>query len=59
MFSSVLDINECSSNPCQNGATCIEGINAFTCTCSPGYAGTTCETGTQDLVKYCFATDYC
>ena len=50
----ISDINECTSNPCLNGATCTDGINAFTCTCAPGYAGTTCETGTRDLVKLVF-----
>lgn len=39
------DIDECASNPCQNGATCIDGINSFTCKCVPGYTGKLCETG--------------
>ena len=36
------DINECSSQPCQNGATCHDGINRFTCTCVDGYTGVLC-----------------
>ena len=39
------DIDECASNPCQNGATCIDGINAYTCNCVPGHAGDNCEIG--------------
>ena len=38
------DINECTSTPCQNGATCIDGVNLFTCNCVPGYTGTKCQT---------------
>ena len=43
----VLDTNECASDPCLNGATCEDGINQYTCDCSPGYTGTHCETGEQ------------
>ena len=39
-----LDIGECSSDPCQNGGTCIDEINAFTCNCMSGYTGDVCET---------------
>ena len=38
------DINECSSNPCQNGGTCTDGFNSFSCACVAGYAGNNCET---------------
>ncbi|CAH1256252.1 NOTCH3 [Branchiostoma lanceolatum] len=38
----VADINECHSAPCQNGATCQDGVNSFTCQCAPGYIGTLC-----------------
>ncbi|CAG2214236.1 CSMD [Mytilus edulis] len=37
------DINECLSTPCQNGATCHNEVNAYSCTCVPGYQGTNCE----------------
>ncbi|KAI0221968.1 hypothetical protein LSAT2_026773 [Lamellibrachia satsuma] len=36
------DINECDSNPCMNGATCVDDINRYTCTCVPGYSGVHC-----------------
>ncbi|XP_065053009.1 fibropellin-3-like [Rhopilema esculentum] len=39
-----IDINECESNPCKNGATCLNQINRYVCQCSPGYTGTNCET---------------
>ena len=40
-----IDINECSSNPCQNGGTCVDGINSHTCNCDLGYSGDNCEIG--------------
>ena len=39
------DINECLSNPCQNGGTCFDGINQYTCVCLLGFTGTFCESG--------------
>nr|CAB3233619.1 protein crumbs [Phallusia mammillata] len=36
------EINECSSNPCRNGATCVDEINRYLCECVPGYKGLTC-----------------
>ena len=39
------DIDECASSPCQNGGTCIDGINSHTCNCVPGHAGDNCEIG--------------
>ena len=39
-----LDTNECASDPCQNGATCTDGLNLFTCNCATGWYGTTCDT---------------
>ncbi|XP_066275138.1 fibropellin-1-like [Branchiostoma lanceolatum] len=39
----VADIDECISAPCQNGATCQNRMNSFTCQCAPGYTGTFCE----------------
>ena len=41
----VVDINECSSSPCQNGAVCTDAVNSYTCACAAGYTGTHCETG--------------
>lgn len=35
----------CSSNPCQNGATCINEGDSVTCKCTDGYFGRYCENG--------------
>ena len=38
-------------DPCRNGATCIDGVNSYTCNCSPGYEGTDCETDIDDCAS--------
>ena len=43
--SHVVDIDECASDPCQNGATCVDRVNYFECTCPFGFYGWYCETG--------------
>ena len=44
--------NECSSSPCLNGGTCIDGYNNYTCACPNRYFGTTCENPYQVSCKY-------
>ena len=43
-YSLIADIDECSPNPCENGGTCTDGINSYTCTCVPGYSDVKCST---------------
>ncbi|CAH1245322.1 NOTCH2 [Branchiostoma lanceolatum] len=38
------DINECGSNPCQNGGRCTDRVNGYSCVCRPGYTGENCQT---------------
>lgn len=33
------EINECQSQPCQNGGTCIDLINTYKCSCPRGTQG--------------------
>ncbi|XP_077984887.1 uncharacterized protein LOC144439473 [Glandiceps talaboti] len=42
------DVNECLSNPCQNGATCNDNIDSYTCTCIKGYTDVNCQTNIDD-----------
>lgn len=38
------DVNECASDPCTNGGTCVDQVNGFTCSCVPGFTGDVCQT---------------
>lgn len=42
-------IDNCVSTPCQNGATCVNGANVYTCLCPTGYNDLTCSTGVKCL----------
>ena len=37
------NVNECASSPCQNGGTCVDGVNGYYCNCPTNYGGTNCE----------------
>ena len=41
----LIDTDECACEPCQNGGSCIDAVNKYTCTCDNGYEGPNCETG--------------
>ena len=43
------DVDDCSGQPCQNGGTCIDGVNTYTCTCVTGYTGPHCQIGIDTL----------
>ena len=33
------DWDECWSSPCANGASCVDLVADFNCTCTPGFRG--------------------
>ncbi|KAL9980337.1 hypothetical protein ACROYT_G008909 [Oculina patagonica] len=41
-------INECASNPCLNGGTCVDQVNGYVCNCQPGYGGVHCQTNINE-----------
>uniref|UniRef100_A0A671DUW3 Sushi, nidogen and EGF-like domain-containing protein 1 n=1 Tax=Rhinolophus ferrumequinum TaxID=59479 RepID=A0A671DUW3_RHIFE len=43
----------CSENPCQNGGTCVPGVDAHTCDCSPGFKGRRCELACKKVPQPC------
>ena len=38
-----VNIDECGSDPCQNGGTCQDGENGYRCRCPAGYEGIYCQ----------------
>ncbi|XP_065178731.1 uncharacterized protein LOC135809326 [Sycon ciliatum] len=44
------DIDECSSNPCQNGV-CNNLVDLYQCTCDPGYTGSECQTDIDECAN--------
>ncbi|NXQ85758.1 CRUM1 protein, partial [Nyctibius grandis] len=45
------EIDECDSDPCQNGALCNDYVGFYTCTCAPGYKGIHCEVDINECVS--------
>lgn len=38
----VVDVDDCANNPCQNGGSCADLVNGYTCNCVTGYDGVNC-----------------
>ncbi|KAJ8952596.1 hypothetical protein NQ318_004143 [Aromia moschata] len=43
-----VNINDCKINPCENGGTCVDKVNAFQCICIEGWEGALCSINTDD-----------
>ena len=45
-----VDIDECESSPCQNGAPCTTpSVDFYMCACLDGYSGINCEISRLDV----------
>eukprot|EP00057_Strongylocentrotus_purpuratus_P031399 XP_784490.3 PREDICTED: fibropellin-1 [Strongylocentrotus purpuratus] len=42
------DIDDCTPDLCENGGSCTDEVNAYTCACAAGYSGNMCETDIDD-----------
>uniref|UniRef100_A0A3B4ZRG2 Delta-like protein n=1 Tax=Stegastes partitus TaxID=144197 RepID=A0A3B4ZRG2_9TELE len=42
------NINDCESNPCRNGGTCIDKVSVYECICGGGWEGDHCEINIDD-----------
>jgi hypothetical protein len=45
------EVNECGSNPCKNGGTCMDQPGAYMCDCLPAYVGEHCETEINECLS--------
>jgi len=46
-----LNVNECESNPCLNGGTCVDDVASFRCVCPDGYYDKFCAS----KINECFS----
>ncbi|XP_045164200.2 brevican core protein-like [Mercenaria mercenaria] len=37
------ELDGCSTDPCKNNGTCVEGADNYTCSCNDGFRGRNCE----------------
>ena len=45
-----VNIDECESTPCMNGAACQDGLSAYECECLPGYSGDDCDVNINECL---------
>lgn len=45
------NIDECISNPCQNGGSCTDGVNSYSCECTSAWTGPQCQTAQQGTAR--------
>ncbi|PIO34262.1 hypothetical protein AB205_0200690 [Aquarana catesbeiana] len=43
-----MEIDNCASAPCKNGAVCINKVNAYSCLCQKGWTGSNCTTDVDE-----------
>lgn len=51
-LSQKLTADNCRSMPCQNGGTCIDRYNSFSCICAPGWQGPQCSQDVNECGQF-------
>ena len=46
-----VNIDECQSQPCQNGGQCQDLIAQYSCQCASGFTGSTCQTNIDECAS--------
>ncbi|KAF0296268.1 Cubilin [Amphibalanus amphitrite] len=46
-----LQTDECASNPCQHGGTCVDRYGGYQCRCSPNWQGSNCEQDVNECTQ--------
>ncbi|XP_071787824.1 cubilin-like isoform X2 [Asterias amurensis] len=54
-----LNLNECQTNPCQHGGTCVNLYQGYQCRCVPGWTGTTCSDDVNECATISGTEDDC
>ncbi|KAI9548220.1 hypothetical protein NQZ68_010439 [Dissostichus eleginoides] len=65
-WASYIDGDQCQPPPCQNGASCEDGINNYVCWCQPNFDGKNCEIQVTEQCSvnnggcshFCFMKEY-
>lgn len=50
------NVNDCPGHLCQNGASCVDGVNSYTCQCPPSFTGPYCN---QDVDECALRPSVC
>lgn len=54
-----VQLKTCSSNPCQNGGTCLNLLDAFHCICPDNWQGPSCNVDVNECQIYAGTTQGC
>lgn len=49
---SILNEDNCRSNPCQNGGTCVDMFDGYLCRCPPNWEGETCGIDVNECAMF-------
>ncbi|XP_035248962.1 coagulation factor VII isoform X1 [Anguilla anguilla] len=58
-WKSYAEEDACKSSPCQNGATCLDHVNSYTCICPSGFEGKDCGTADQSSLSCLYNNGGC